>query len=280
MKIYRKHLAIAEYGNNPMFTEVDLKTLDNASYPEMVKLIKEATANAAEYTFVFVGNVDVEKLKGLLETYIASLPAAKVKEIKDPKYPTSITLASGQVKDEFTQKMSSPVTMATDIYSGDNLDYTPANAIMTSMTGRILSRVYLETLREEMGGTYSPSAAAYIDPTTKQWIIFYSFETNADILSKMNERAEKELKDLLKNGAKEADFNMIKEANIKQYEIMVRTNSYWSSALRNMVLGIDTVTGFEEFYKNVTLDQLNSFMKTLNIDKNRIQVIMIGEKAE
>lgn len=277
--IFRKHLYKALYGNNPMFNQPDLATLDAANYTEMLNMIKETTANAAEFTFVFVGNVNVEELKGLLEKYIATLPGNKA-TVKKPKSVTSLNYVKGIVEDNFKQKMSSPVTNVYDLYSGNNMAYTPQNVVMMDMVGKILRIIYTETLREEMGATYSPYASANLNPNTKQWSISYSVDTNDEVLPKLLERAEKELSELLKNGAPEVHFNKVKEANIKQYEIAVRTNSYWEQAFISYLRGFDTVSGYEEVYKNVTLNQLNSFMKKLNINKNRVQVIMIGEKAE
>ena len=48
--VFSKHLASAQYGNNPMFQEVDVNTLDAANYNEILDMIRLSTANAADYT--------------------------------------------------------------------------------------------------------------------------------------------------------------------------------------------------------------------------------------
>lgn len=100
------------------------------------------------------------------------------------------------------------------------------------------------------------------------------------MLGKMQERAYKELEKLLKDGAPEKDFNKVKEAFKKQYELKLRNNSYWENSLVAYLKGIDVISGYKEAIDNLTLPKFNDFMKNLYNGKNRIQVVMIGEKTE
>lgn len=100
------------------------------------------------------------------------------------------------------------------------------------------------------------------------------------MLAKMQERAYQELEKLLKEGASEKDFNKVKEAFKKQYELKLRNNSYWENAIVTYLKGVDTISGYGEAIDSITLTKLNSFMKNLYDGKNRIQVIMVGEKSE
>lgn len=278
-KIFNKHLAAARYGNNPMFQEIDINTLDAANYLEMLDMIKQATANAADYTFIFAGNVDIDTLKPLLEQYVATLPSSK-KGKTAVKNLSSISIASGQVVDHYKQPMHSPKSQVFAISSGTNVPYSIENSVKLSMIGQILSMVYTETLREEMGGTYSPGAGAVLNPHTGQWMILYTYQTNSDILGKMEERANAELMKLLNEGASEKDFNKVKEAAMKQYEINVRNNSYWTNNLLMLEKGIDDITNHKAAIENLTLADLNKFMKGLYNGKNRIEVIMEGVEAK
>lgn len=277
-QVFAKHLAAAQYGNNPMFQEADVNTIDAANYNEMVNMIKESTSNAADYTFIFVGNVDIDTLKPLLEQYVASLPAKKGKSVV--KDLTPINIVSGQVVDHYKQPMHSPKSQVYAVFSDTNIPYSIENAVKLSTIGQILRMVYTETLREEMGGTYSPAAGAVFNPYTGQWMIIYTYETNADMLGKMEERANAELLKLLNEGASEKDFNKVKEATMKQYEINVRNNGYWENNLLNLERGFDDITNHKAAIENLTLEDLNKFMKNLYNGKNRIEVIMEGVEAK
>jgi len=276
--VFSKHLASAQYGNNPMFQEVDVNTLDAANYNEILDMIRLSTANAADYTFVFVGNVDIETLKPLLEQYVATLPAKKGKSVVKDLSP--ITIASGQVIDNFKQPMHSPKSQVYAIFSGTNVPYSIENSVKLSTIGQILRMVFTETLREEMGGTYSPAAGAVLNPYTGQWMVIYTYETNAEMLGKMEERANAEFLKLLNDGAKEEDFNKVKEATMKQYEMNVRNNGYWENNLVMLEKGFDDISGHKAAIENLTLQELNKFMKNLYNGKNRIEVIMEGIESK
>lgn len=272
-KIFMDQLAKVRFGNNPLMYNATVATIDAAKYDEMFKMLKEVLSNPADYTFLFTGNVDTASLKPLLEQYVASLPVAEVKKFTPV---TEIATVKGDVIKEFKQQMQSPSTFVFDIYSDYNVPFNNKNSIMIEMIGDILDNIYIETLREEEGGTYGASVGGNLNPVNGMWQILYFFQTNKDQQQTLINRAQSEWMKLLSEGAGESDFNKVKEAMIKQYEINVRTNKYWQISLELNLRGYDTITGYEDVLKSVTLSDLNSFMKSLYNGKNRIQVIMEG----
>lgn len=275
--IFMRQMTKTRYDNNPLMQQVSIETLDNGKYAEVFPMVKDALGNAAEYTFIFVGNITPEVINPLLEQYIATLPA---KPVGTPVYRTSIQTPKGQVKNEFTQQMEAPTTMVFDIYSQNNLPYTVENDIMVELTGDILGNIFVDTLREEEGGTYSPSVGASYNPNNGDWNVVYMFFTNADQQAKLIARADDELMKLLKNGSDEINFNKAKEAMIKQYEINSRQNSYWDDVLMTQLRfpQADIVNTYGEVLQGITLPQFNEFLSKLYNGNNRIQVIMEGVK--
>lgn len=272
-KIFQDKRVETQYGNNPMMNNITVATLDEASYPQMLNLIKDATKNAADFTFIFTGNIDVDALKPLIEQYIASLPGKKATDVKTV---TPLNMVSGQVLNQWLQPMETPGTTVFNAYTGNNLQYTTENIVMLELTSDILDNIYTTTLREEEGGTYGASTAGQINPNTGEWCILYGFQTNKEQQDALMARAHKELLDLLNNGASPEDFNKVREAALKQYEINSRTNSYWDANLLSYARGWNTISNHRQVIENLTLTQLNNFMKNLYNGQNRIQVIMEG----
>ena len=50
---------------------------DKIDFERAVEIYKERFANAAEFTFVIVGAIDIEKTKELVSTYLGSLPTTE-----------------------------------------------------------------------------------------------------------------------------------------------------------------------------------------------------------
>lgn len=277
--VFSKHIKSATYGNNPMFEAVGVSTLDAANYDQMIDLLHKSLANAADYTFIFTGNVDLNTFKPLMEQYIATLPSTGKKSAA-PKQVTDIKQVTGQVADKFPYPMATPAVMVCNSYSDTNVAYNPKNSVMIDLLGDALMNVFTETLREEEGGTYSPYSYARLNPYTGQWALVYVFQTNKEMQQKLEKRANDELMKLLKDGIKEDNFQKVKGAALSQYDINVRTNAYWDSELMMLDRGIDGITGAREAIADLTLADMNAFLKNLYNGKNRIQVVLEGTEEK
>lgn len=261
------------YDGNPLQMPLTVATLDKSDYLTALKMAQTALSNAADYTFVFVGNVDVNTLKPLLEKYVASLPSGKVTPVKNV---TSMDMVRGVVNKDFTQPMQNPKTKVFTVCSGNNLEFNTRNTVLLDITYQVLDMVYLETIREEMGATYGASVYGYINPNTGIWQILYAFDTNDKQQQEAIDRCESEMKKLFAEGAPEDKFARVKEALIKQYEINSRTNNYWSEAIMSMQRGFNTYSDYENVVKSLTLNDLNEFMKNLYNGQNHVQIVMTG----
>lgn len=272
-KAFSDSVSATMYNHNPIMQPLDVAMLDKANYPMMLSLAKESMKNAAEYTFYFVGNVDETVLIPLLEKYIASLPAKnKFKVPAEAAFP----FTSGLVLNEFETPMETPSTMVFNVASGDNLEYNIENSVKIDLLGDILGNVYTETLREEEGGTYSPGAAGQMSALTGKWMLIYQFQTNAEQQAKLRERAYLELKKLIENGATAEQFEKVRGAALNQYQINSRKNGYWMNQFSELYFGNNMADGHEAAIRNLTLDDFNKFLRTININQNSAQIVRIG----
>ncbi len=272
--IFQQHIDMLKYNNNPMMMQPTVELIDQADYSTMIGMIMDITSNAADFTLMIVGNISKETLRPLLEQYIATLPStgskSQVKNVED------LAIVPGIHNDIYNQTMMTPAVNVYDCYSGTNLKYNTDNVVMVDFIGDILDMNFVETLREEEGGTYGAQTYSGYQPNTNQWQILYTFKTNHEQQEALRTRANKELMDLLKKGANPVHFNKVKEAALKQLDIKERTNKYWMNKLLLKELGFSTYVSERPSIEKLTLKQLNSFMKKLYNGKNRIEVVMLG----
>ena len=265
------------YGDNPIMGVGDLAVFEKANYNNMLAMAKKNLENAADYTFTFVGNIDEATLRPLLEKYIASLPS-KGKASKG-SVVTNIDPVKGKVENKFDVEMQTPGTTVFNMFSGTNLKWNVKNGIMVDLMGDVLDMIFVETLREDEGGTYGASVGGSFNFNNDTWQLVYIYKTAEEKLERLEARADKELEDLLKNGAKADHFNKVKEAAIKQYEINSKTNSFWTGAIMAYERGYNTYAGYIEALQSLTLDEFNEFLKNVYDGKNHIEVIMVGKEA-
>ena len=280
-KIFSDAQAKAMHPNNSLLHNVTAKDMDDVDYTASLALLKQALSDAANFTFMFVGSVDAETLRPLLEQYIATLPVQKKHAV--PAVQSDLNTARGMKDVKYDLEMEHPQVKMFDLYSGTNLEYNTFNNIAISMTGQILDMMLLETIREEMGATYGAHTFGYMSANTDpaEWSILYFFDTNIEKGYEALDRAHSEFASLINNGADPEKFAKVKEAMKKQLEIGVRTNGYWSQRLMMAVRGFDIFSDREEVINNMTVEKLNDFMKKLNLNENRIEIQMnITEKAK
>ena len=126
----------------------DVDTLDQA---KMEAFYKSQYANAADFTFFFVGAFDVDQISPLLATYIASLPS---------QGKPSSTMGNARlqfpidVKKEVVNKGQEPKSQTVMTFFADTgLNELEMHRLRAATD--ILERHLRDQLREELGGTYS-----------------------------------------------------------------------------------------------------------------------------
>ena len=204
---------------------VTLETLSEVKPDRAYQIVKERFADAGDFTFVFVGSVDVATLKPLVERYIASMPSTGSKESwKDvgARPPTGAV-------EKVVRKGTEPKALSQVIFTGP-IDYTETNQFAMRALIEVMRYKLIETLREGMSGTYSPgiggNATNIPRPQYQITINFGSSPENADRLY----RAAMAIVDTLKTqGPTQADVDKVREQLIRTREVDLKQNAFWIS---------------------------------------------------
>ena len=271
----QKHL----YNNNPYAKRITADMLEKVDYERTLNIVRERFSNAADFTFVFVGNVDLETLKPLVEKYIGSLPGNKGK--KEDWKNIGMVPVKGKVQKHFEKEMQTPKATIYSIYTG-KIPYTVENQIMASMTKQIFDMVFTRTIREEEQGTYGVGVNMSLSYYPEDSFSFlFGFDTDVALRDRLLARAYKEIGLVLENGIKTEDFNKTVEYMTKNYTQNLRENSYWVGTISNrFLIGKDLHTTYETALKAVTPEKLQNFMKEMFKQGNQFEIIMNGVAAE
>ena len=184
---------------------------------------KERFANAGDFEFFFVGNVDDATMEEFSKKYIASLPSNNVKEsAKDLGY----RLLKGDIK-KVVKKGKDPKSNVTIMYYGDAI-YSPKEAIAMTALGEVLTIKLIEELRENESGVYGVSARGSMNKMPYGSYNFnIGFPCGPENAEKLIASALTELDKIIKNGPEEKDVNKYKEAEAMEYKKKMKENRYW-----------------------------------------------------
>ena len=256
---------------------VNVEDLKEVNLDRVMQIAKERTANAANYTFIFVGAFDEATIRPLIEQYIASLPAKK--GVKS-NWKGNQTFPKGETLNHFTHKMETPKDYEVVVWHDTSLPYSLENMIKTDILGQILSRVYLQKIREDAGAAYSAFAQGGIAHTGNGTIT--NVLAICPVKPEFKDEALQIMKDEMVKACSEIDATALKEAQenmIKDHATNLKENWYWLSTIEDyLIFGQDDMSGFEEIVKAQTPESIAAFTRQLYNAGNRIEVVMTPEE--
>lgn len=263
---------------NPRNTPMNVDKLNKVDFDEVSMIYKDRFSDGGDFRFYFVGNVNMAKLKPLVETYIGGLTnKSRTETWKD----NNVRPPKDNAKNVFEIPMEIPKATVFVNYHGE-FDYTAENLVYLSAVKYILGLRYTETIREEEGGSYGVGVW-----TSATKIPYEGFKVNMKFDCD-NERAE-HLKSIVfaevdkfgQDGPKEVDVQKTIEYFIKTREEDLKENSFWLSTLVSMdKTGLNTVNkaNYDEIVKGMTAKKLKKFAKKIFSASKNVEVVMLPEK--
>ena len=268
----QKELYGTIYENNPRNFVISEEVLDKASLETMERVIRGLFKDAAGSTMIMVGDFDVDEVKPLIEKYVGSLPKGK----KAPKWiDRNEDITHKNVLNDFSVDMQTPMTTVAQIYRFDD-SYSVENAVVYSALEYILNMIYIETLREDEGGTYGASVSASLNREPKQYgVLQVAFQTNPSSADKLRELALDGIRKIAAEGPTDEQY----DKTIKNLEKTVPerriTNSYWMSAIKNWYdHGNDSVAEYDEALKAITPAKIKNLAARILSEGNLAEIVM------
>lgn len=255
---------------------MNIKLMEEIEFNKIKSIYTDRFADASDFTFVFVGNIDLEEFKPLVETYLGSLPNIGRKE----KFVDhNIRFPKGQNKFPFTFDMQVPKSSCFVAYQNE-AEYNLNNIVMVKAIEHILGLRYTETIREKEGGTYGVSAGARLSKTpVNQVLVNMYFDTDPDKADHLVGIIHSEFQKVIKDGPTEEDLNKAREYFLKSRTENLRENRFWSSAIRDYYSnGIDQISEYENLVRKLTPKDVQKAAKKLFKKANMMEVIMSPEK--
>ena len=268
----QKELYKTLYANHPRRQMLSEEKLAQASLATFEKNYRKLFADAAGATLVIVGDVNTEALKPLVEKYVGSLPKGKKASnwIDNGEH-----IVKGQVQNIFGVDMQTPKSTVLQVYSADMAYSYPKSAAMEAIS-YIMDMRYVESLREEEGGTYGASTVAQLNrrPQERALIQVY-FDCKPALCDKLRELAVKGLKDLAENGPTDEEVNMAKLNLQKNIPESRQRNNWWKNGIELYLLhGEDRDALYEAAVNSLSKELIQETLKEVLAQNNFTELVM------
>jgi Predicted Zn-dependent peptidases len=275
MSALQDTIASTLFSNKPRALRAKAWMLDEINYDRAIQIYKERFSGAADFIFVFTGNIDEATAVPLICKYIGSLPKGKKKENwKD----IHMDINPGKISNIFEKEMEVPQATYLQVVDG-KIDYNLKNILAFDFAGQILDILYTEEIREKEGGTYGVSVTAQSNNVPKERATMQIvFQCDPDRREYLGGRVKEILAKFAEEGPSEENLAKVKELALKRYQENLRENSYWTGQLIDWVAyGEDYVTNYEQTVGAITADDVCLAVKNLLTQGNDIEIVMSGK---
>lgn len=278
MTAFQDSVATTVYTDSKRFGGIKAAQVDQVDYDHIVAMGRERFSNAADFQFIFTGNIDESTAIPLIEKYLGALPTDSSREECNPD---ALDFTKGNVVNLFDKPMEIPMVTNLFLFSGKT-EYSLKNDIAFDIASQSLTTKLLEEIREKEGGTYGIQAVGELASFPKQEIYMQiAYQTNPERYEYLNNRVHEILNEFAANGPDQENIDKVKEYLLKKYKENLRENQYWSSSLSQYLLnGVDTMTDYEAVLNSVTVDDVKGIVKAMLDQNNESTVIMHGVSAQ
>ena len=267
------------YGRHPLGLKLSAEDLRTADLARILDIYRQRFADMSDFTFYISGNYDEEQLRGLVETYLASLPGGGRKEkAQDVGYRYA-----GNMRKVFERKMETPSAIVYSLYTGP-CEYNLANYIRGDALGQILKSRMRDEIREKRGLTYGVKAHIGInagmngqDPS--QFIMPVYIKATPGHEDEVSQVVDSIVKGATRKGSITAEeVERVKSYLLKDVKERDEDNGYWVSVMRGYGrYGVDMHSGYQREVEALSPESLRKFGARLFNKANRVELIMKPE---
>ena len=221
----RRINTVDHYTSRPLKTE-DLASLDPN---RMMEFYKQRFANAADFTFFFVGAFKVEEITPLLATYLGSLPSRGARDAKIGDL--QLQFPAGIVREKVTKGQEPRSQTVMTFFADTGLDELETHRVQAATS--VLEMRLRDILREKLGGTYSVGVGySNTSPQPGYGTTSVQFGSAPENVESLTAAVMSEIERLQKEGPSAADVQAIKEQEKNGLQEALLQNGYWLNSLQ------------------------------------------------
>ena len=263
--------------NHPRRRITTAATVDQWNLEKSLAFYRERFADASDFTFFFVGTFDLPTMKPLVERYLGGLPSIHRKETwKDVGVRPPVGVVEKTV-----EKGIEPKSQTAIVFTGP-FEYDPSHRTTLRAMSHILQMRLLDSIREELGGTYTISVNGNGQKIPRQeYQVSIQFGGDPQRVDVLLKRVFEEIEKLKTNGPTEKEIADEKEALLREFETSSKQNGFLLTQIAGKYqIGEDVAGIWEapELYKKIDASSVQQAARTYLNTGNYVRVTLVPEK--
>jgi len=272
-------LQMAKTNYSKREVHLNKQLLQDLSMSKMKKAYADRIKNAADFKFIFMGDVPKEKFENLIEKYIGSIGGNSDTEqmIDQDLRPTP-----GINKLHMKRKMQTPQASVI-VYLTGEITINTQNELILQVIEQLLTKRYMEEIREEEGGTYGVRVNAGLKYLpTEAFELNISFNGNPEKTNRLVDIVYEEL-NALSHSIDNIAFAEIK-SNLKKAEQEKKENNklYFDRLVNSLETGEILESSAQRIFKieNLTEEDIMQVSKKIMENPRLVEAILSPASAD
>ena len=224
---FRDTLQVTMAQGHPRARPLTSALLDSLDLGHAVAFYRDRFADFGDFTFVFVGNLDLEAIRPLVETWLGGLPTGGREETwRD----LGIRPPTGVIEKVVTKGVE-PRARVQIMFTGAFEDSREHRYVLRSLGDALRIRLR-EVLREDLGGVYGVGAggSSSIIPDTS-YSFSISFSADPERVDELEAATVATIRAFQDAGPSDSIVAKVQEAQRRSRETALRQNAYWLGQL-------------------------------------------------
>ena len=266
------------FAHHPLVQPMTEAEIDQVNYDRILQIYADRFADASDFIFLFIGNINEDQIRELSKQYLATLPTMKR---KDKPVDNGVHFVKGDITNRYQKKMETPQSMLLSAWTGPVKLNVKNNAVI-DILGTCVAEIYLKKIREELGAAYSTSARAHINRGSDDktyYILQAGFPLKPEMTDTCLQIVQDVVENIAANGVSEESIQKAKEYMLKTFTQNQRENGYWMGRIRSILYRkYDPSRDYEAIVTAITSADIQKMAKTILKNGNRVRVVMDPEQ--
>jgi len=263
--------------NHPRTAPPSMEGIAALELDPMMEFYEERFADGGDFDFVLVGAFELDEMRPLVEQWLASLPDV---EGEEQWRDLGMDPPTGRIE-KVVRKGVEPQSRTTMITTGD-FAYTRLNRVRIRALATILQTRLRETLREDLGGTYSVSVgSSYTAFPDSAYQLTIRFGSDPERVEELKAAVFEEIELLKAEGPTELDVEKAAEGARRSHETNLESNGWWANQLRiSLEVGAEDVSHLLDFsrYDAITRENVQEDANRWLTLENLVVVTLLPER--
>jgi len=270
---FNQELTAFYYQNHPRLAPDTAEEIRKLDAPSVLSTYRDRFSDMNNFTFVLVGDADIEEIKRLSAIYLGNLPVSPRMESYTDHHEDHL---SG--KQYFDRSYNNQNIASIKILYSTPLEYSTQNSLVLYALKEILKKRLRATIREEKSGVYGINVKTSMRIIPKNEIkLTVSFSCDPSRAEELVREVYRSIQSLEEKGIQENELIDFKQKYKVGHQSSIKRNSFWLSKILSFYkyhTSLDEALHLQEKANSISTENVQEMAKKI-FEKDRLETRLL-----